>query len=106
MLKISLGAEANLLFFSSLFRFYYIDERLADGSPAYAKITGAGHADMTWELSQGTEQGDWRVRCVTSTVYSDFVRTIHAEPCPLHVVLSTVKARFDLIQVVNPQRRP
>jgi hypothetical protein len=43
-------------------RFYYIDERLADGSPAYSKITGPGHADICWQLSQDPAQGDWRVK--------------------------------------------
>lgn len=44
------------------YRFYYIDERLEDGGPAYANITGPGHADICWQLSQETRQGEWRVK--------------------------------------------
>ncbi|PWN87284.1 putative short-chain dehydrogenases/reductase [Acaromyces ingoldii] len=52
---------ASQTFGAEGYKFYYIDERLADGAPAYGKITGPGHADMVWKLSQEPTQGDWRV---------------------------------------------
>jgi NAD(P)-dependent dehydrogenase (short-subunit alcohol dehydrogenase family) len=43
------------------FRFYYLDERKQDGSPAYGGIRGETHADMVWQLINEKQQTFWRV---------------------------------------------
>ncbi|KAK9772816.1 putative Fungal-specific transcription factor domain-containing protein [Seiridium cardinale] len=42
------------------FKFYYADERNADGSPAYSKVDGPAHGKFYTELAEGAEQGPWQ----------------------------------------------
>lgn len=52
-------------------RFYYVDERKADGSPKY-RVDGEAHADLFWELAQGKTQGPWMQTFVKDVGYKQF----------------------------------
>jgi NAD(P)-dependent dehydrogenase (short-subunit alcohol dehydrogenase family) len=54
------------------YRFYYGDERTAEGKPMITGLSGPGHADFYWELSQRNEQGPWDATFVTGQGYTDF----------------------------------
>ena len=41
-------------------RFYYADERKADGSPVYSAVDGPAHASFYTELAEGKSQGPWQ----------------------------------------------
>ncbi|KAF4978074.1 hypothetical protein FZEAL_5500 [Fusarium zealandicum] len=42
------------------FKFYYADERQADGSPSYSGIDGPAHAEFYTQLAEGDSQGPWQ----------------------------------------------
>ncbi|KAK9412985.1 putative Short-chain dehydrogenase [Seiridium unicorne] len=52
------------------FKFYYADERNADGSPAYSKVNGPAHGKFYAELAEGTEQGPWQQTFVKGVGYT------------------------------------
>ena len=52
-------------------RFYYADERKADGSPKY-RVDGDAHADLYWELSEEKAQLPWMHTFVKGEGYKDF----------------------------------
>ena len=52
-------------------RFYYADERKADGAPKYG-IDGDAHADLFWELAQAETQGQWHQTFVKGVGYKKF----------------------------------
>ncbi|KAK8136114.1 hypothetical protein PG984_004054 [Apiospora sp. TS-2023a] len=54
------------------FKFYYADERKADGSPAYGAIDGDAHGEMYTELAEGKEQGPWSQTFVKGVGYKEF----------------------------------
>lgn len=41
-------------------RFYYADERKADGSPVYSAVDGPAHAAFYTELAEVKSQGPWQ----------------------------------------------
>ncbi|KAK9311903.1 hypothetical protein V1524DRAFT_466987 [Lipomyces starkeyi] len=41
------------------FKFYYADERKADGSAAYVDINGEAHGKLYVQLAEGKSQGPW-----------------------------------------------
>jgi hypothetical protein len=41
---------------SLLFRFYYCDERTADGEPVYNNVDGQAHADVFLQLAEQEKQ--------------------------------------------------
>ena len=53
-------------------RFYYADQRQADGSPVYNAIDGDAHAELFLELAEGKVQGPWQQTFVSGTGYADF----------------------------------
>ncbi|KAK1243214.1 hypothetical protein MKX07_003842 [Trichoderma sp. CBMAI-0711] len=53
------------------FKFYYVDERKADGSAAF-KIDGEAHAKLFCELADSKTQGPWLQTFVKGTGYRDF----------------------------------
>ncbi|KAL7919890.1 hypothetical protein ACQKWADRAFT_315249 [Trichoderma austrokoningii] len=53
------------------FRFYYVDERKADGSAAF-KIDGEAHAKLFCELAEEKTQGAWLQTFVKDVGYKDF----------------------------------
>ena len=53
-------------------RFYYADERKADGAPLYSDISGEGHGKHYVELSESKEQGPWQQTFVTGQGYKQF----------------------------------
>ncbi|KAL7815040.1 hypothetical protein V8C44DRAFT_356813 [Trichoderma aethiopicum] len=53
------------------FKFYYVDERKADGSAAF-KIDGEAHANLFCELAQAKTQGPWLQTFVKGGGYKDF----------------------------------
>ncbi|KAH8734759.1 hypothetical protein BGZ61DRAFT_382437 [Ilyonectria robusta] len=53
------------------FKFYYVDERKADGSAAF-KIDGEAHAKLFWELTEAKTQGPWLQTFVKGAGYKDF----------------------------------
>ena len=57
---------------ADLDRFYYADERKADGSPAYAAISGQAHGEFYTQLAEGKTQIPWLATFVAGTGYVDF----------------------------------
>ena len=53
-------------------RFYYADQRQADGKPVYNAIDGDAHAELFLELAEGKQQGPWQQTFVSGTGYKDF----------------------------------
>jgi len=53
-------------------RFYYADERNADGSPAYAVVDGEAHGNFYVELAEGQGQGPWQQTFVSGVGYKKF----------------------------------
>jgi len=54
------------------FKFYYCDERNADGTPAYSKIDGDAHGKLYAELAEGKTQGLWQQTFVKGVGYKQF----------------------------------
>ncbi|KAF2490641.1 hypothetical protein BU16DRAFT_596931 [Lophium mytilinum] len=52
-------------------KFYYADERKADGSPKY-RVDGDAHANLFWELAQAETQGPWLQTFVQGVGYKKF----------------------------------
>jgi hypothetical protein len=53
-------------------RFYYGDQRHADGGPFYTGLSGPAHADAYFELAQKPEQGPWQYTFVEGSGYKQF----------------------------------
>ncbi|KAI9706234.1 MAG: hypothetical protein M1820_004809 [Bogoriella megaspora] len=53
-------------------RFYYGDERKADGSAAYFDIDGGAHGKLYVELAEGKSQGPWQQTFVKGIGYKRF----------------------------------
>ncbi|KAJ9134283.1 short-chain dehydrogenases protein [Pleurostoma richardsiae] len=53
------------------FKFYYADERKADGSAAFA-VDGPAHGKFYTQLAEGTSQGPWHQTFVKGVGYSKF----------------------------------
>ena len=53
-------------------RFYYGDERKADGAPVYNGIDGDAHAKHYVELAEGGTQGPWQQTFVKGVGYKQF----------------------------------
>ncbi|KFY74235.1 hypothetical protein V499_05733 [Pseudogymnoascus sp. VKM F-103] len=54
------------------FKFYYSDERKADGAPAYSAIDGEAHAELYLQLAEGKSQGPWQQTFVKGIGYKKF----------------------------------
>jgi len=54
-------------------KFYYTDERKADGSAAYFDIDGEAHGELYIELAEAEEQGPWQQTFVKGVGYKKFV---------------------------------
>lgn len=54
------------------YRFYYGDQRKADGAAVYSAIDGDAHAKLYLELAEGKTQGPWQQTFVSGTGYKDF----------------------------------
>ena len=57
-----------------IFRFYYADERKADGAAKY-KVSGPAHGDYYLSLAKGEKQGPWLATFVDGEGYKDFGET-------------------------------
>ncbi|KAF2675329.1 putative short chain type dehydrogenase [Microthyrium microscopicum] len=53
------------------YKFYYADERKADGSPKYS-IDGDAHARLYWQLANDETQGSWMQTFVKGVGYRKF----------------------------------
>lgn len=53
-------------------RFYYGDERKADGSAAYSDLNGEAHGELYVQLAEGKSQGPWQQTFVRGTGYKHF----------------------------------
>ncbi|KAK6067512.1 short-chain dehydrogenase [Seiridium cupressi] len=53
------------------FKFYYGDERKADGSAKY-RVDGEAHADLYWKLAEEKKQGPWLQTFVKGMGYKNF----------------------------------
>lgn len=53
-------------------RFYYADQRNADGSPANAGISGEAAAEFYTSLTETTSQGPWQQTFVKGAGYAKF----------------------------------
>ena len=54
------------------YRFYYGDERKADGAPAYADLNGEAHGEHYVQLAEDTSQGPWQQTFVKGVGYKKF----------------------------------
>ncbi|KAI0131868.1 hypothetical protein BJ170DRAFT_717676 [Xylariales sp. AK1849] len=54
------------------FKFYYCDQRKADGAPAYMDLSGEAHADLYVGLAEGKSQGPWLQTFVEGVGYKHF----------------------------------
>ncbi|KAH6623699.1 hypothetical protein F5144DRAFT_519059, partial [Chaetomium tenue] len=54
------------------YKFYYADERKADGEPAYMDIDGAAHAEQYVALAEERSQGPWHYTFVKGVGYKKF----------------------------------
>ncbi|KAL3479197.1 putative short-chain dehydrogenase [Aspergillus californicus] len=54
------------------FKFYYADQRTADGAAIYNDIDGEAHAELFLELAAGKEQGPWLQTFVKGVGYTSF----------------------------------
>ncbi|GAB7353354.1 hypothetical protein MBLNU459_g3839t1 [Dothideomycetes sp. NU459] len=54
------------------FKFYYADERKADGSPPYSNIDGEAHGKFYVDLAEGESQGPWQQTFVKEQGYKRF----------------------------------
>jgi hypothetical protein len=76
-LGVSKSASAHIIQAAALayqdrgFKFYYADERKADGGPAF-KIDGDAHAKLFLELVEGKTQGPWQQTFVKGEGYKSF----------------------------------
>ena len=52
-------------------RFYYVDERKADGTAAF-KVDGDAHGSLLWELAAAKKQGPWLQTFVKGVGYQSF----------------------------------
>jgi hypothetical protein len=59
-------------FADCLNRFYYADERKADGSPAFSAIDGPAHGEFYTQLAEGASQGPWQQTFVKGQGYTKF----------------------------------
>ncbi|KAK4554778.1 hypothetical protein LTR86_008280 [Recurvomyces mirabilis] len=55
------------------YRFYYADERQADGRPANLDRDGVAHAEMYWTLANEEKQSKWQVTFVKGQGRRNFV---------------------------------
>jgi len=53
------------------YKFYYSDERKADGAPKY-RVDGEAHANLYWELADAKTQGPWMQTFVQGVGYKKF----------------------------------
>ena len=53
-------------------RFYYADERKADGSAAFRDISGEAHAEHYVQLAESKSQGPWQQTFVKGIGYRHF----------------------------------
>jgi hypothetical protein len=52
-------------------RFYYTDERKADGTAIF-KVDGEAHAKLFWELAEADTQGPWLQTFIKGVGYKHF----------------------------------
>ena len=55
-----------------MIRFYYADERKADGSSAGVGISGEAHSKLYVSLAGGSAQGPWQQTFVKDVGYRQF----------------------------------
>ncbi|TAQ91473.1 hypothetical protein B7494_g164 [Chlorociboria aeruginascens] len=58
--------------FAGKYRFYYADERKANGAPISLEISGKAAAEFYYELVQRKEQGNWNAKFVEGKGEVDF----------------------------------
>ncbi|KAJ5666623.1 hypothetical protein N7462_011032 [Penicillium macrosclerotiorum] len=54
------------------FKFYYADQRKADGTPMYNEIDGEAHAEFYFQLAEGKSQEPWQQTFVKGLGYKRF----------------------------------
>ena len=67
----SLPSLTTLVEVLTVRRFYYVDERKADGTAKY-KVDGEAHGKIFWELAAANAQGPWLQTFVKDEGYKDF----------------------------------
>ncbi|KAK6950701.1 hypothetical protein Daesc_007226 [Daldinia eschscholtzii] len=60
-------------------RFYYLDEKHADGTYVTSDISGTGHAEEFLKLAKDSKQGPWNYTFVSGKGYTQFP---HVESAP------------------------
>lgn len=56
-------------------RFYYADERKADGSAAFMDIDGEAHGEFYTQLAESKSQGPWHQTFVKGVGYRNFTKS-------------------------------
>ncbi|KAJ5587255.1 uncharacterized protein N7459_003020 [Penicillium hispanicum] len=64
--------SAAAAYYDRGFKFYYADERNADGTPAYASIDGEAHGEFYLQLADHKSQGPWQQTFVKAIGYKSF----------------------------------
>ncbi|MCJ1401956.1 hypothetical protein MMC11_005173 [Xylographa trunciseda] len=65
-------ASASEAYKGKRYKFYYADQRKADGAPAYSALDGAAHAELYAELAEREGQGPWLQTFVSGEGYRAF----------------------------------
>jgi hypothetical protein len=61
-------------------RFYFVDERVEDGSSPFQSLNGQAHAEEFYKLATRPDQGPWEYTFVASKGYVDFEGSIGTLP--------------------------
>jgi hypothetical protein len=61
-------------------RFYFVDERTADGSSPFQGLNGQAHAEEFYSLATRGDQGPWEYTFVAGKGYVDFEGGIGTVP--------------------------
>ncbi|KFY49125.1 hypothetical protein V495_00713 [Pseudogymnoascus sp. VKM F-4514 (FW-929)] len=64
--------SAALAYADQGFKFYYSDERKADGAPVYSAVNGEAHGELYLQLAEGKSQGPWQQTFVKGIGYKKF----------------------------------
>lgn len=70
----TLPGRIIVLLTNGMYRFYYADERKADGAAKY-KVSGPAHGEYYLSLAKGEKQGPWLATFVDGEGYKDFGET-------------------------------
>ena len=77
--------------YGTKYHFYYADERLPDGRPLMAQLSGEAHAEFYYELATRKTQGPWDATFVRGVGYTKFAAGRDREVTPAGMLSEHVK---------------